>query len=82
MMPLVETASRMPCPPPGEKPLAALKFEPWKWVTATTKMTASGTPTFHQVATLLVNANARTPRKLIDVNRAIKSTATMIPDGQ
>src|SRR3954453_8991704 len=80
MMPLVATAARIPLAPSGANPSAAVKLlgcsPP---AIATTRIVARGTPTFHQVAALLVFASARTPRKLIDEMIAISTTATTRP---
>lgn len=57
MMPLVETAARMPLAPYGLNPLAAVKLPVWKLAIARTKIVSSGTPTFHQVAVLFVCAS-------------------------
>ena len=54
MMPLVATAARMPLAPSGAKPSAAVKLPGAAPAIATTKIVSSGTPTFHQVAALLV----------------------------
>ncbi len=78
-MPPVETAARMPCALSGLKPLAAVKFEVWKFARASTKMVASGTATFHQVAALFAAASLRIPRKLMDVRNAISRIATIRP---
>ena len=75
MMPEVDTAVMMPCAPKGMKPPpeAAVKFELWKCVNASTKMVSSGTPTFHHVAALFTAASFWIPRKFTAVNTAISS---------
>ena len=79
MIPLVEMAARMPWNPSGLKPSAAVKLPVLKLEKDSTRITSSGTAIFHQVAMLFVRASSRIPRKLIDVSRAISSTATMSP---
>src|ERR1700709_84722 len=79
MMPLVATASRVPCRPLGLKPSAAVKLEPWKLNSASTRMVSSGTAIFHQVIALLVLASILTPRKFTAVRIAIKMMATISP---
>ena len=54
MIPLVETAARMPAAPLGAKPSAALKLPGWRLTIASTTIVSTGTPTFHQVAVLFV----------------------------
>src|ERR687888_368962 len=66
--------------PNGLKPLAAVKLLPWNEVTARAMIARTGTPTFHQVAALLVLASLRTPRKLIAVKIAISTIAATTPD--
>ena len=80
MIPLVETADRMPLAPYGLNPLAAVKLLGWKFTTAKAKIVSSGTPTFHHVAALLVFASLRTLRKLMATKIAIKMTAAIRPD--
>ena len=80
MIPLVDTAPRMPLAPYGLKPLAAVKLPPWKLTMPSTKIVSNGTPIFHQVAALFVYASLRTPRKLIDVKTAMRTTAAAMPD--
>src|SRR3954467_10243115 len=80
MIPLVDTAPRMPFAPHGLKPSAAVKLEGWKLTIASTKIVSIGTPIFHHVAVLFVCASLRTPRKLIDVKIAISTTAATTPD--
>ena len=79
MMPLVETAARMPCAPYGLKPFAAVKFLAWKCVAASTMIVRTGTATFHHVAALFVVASLRTPRKFTAVKIAISTIATATP---
>src|SRR5919205_1417495 len=80
MIPLVATAARMPFAPSGAKPSAAVKLPGCiPPAIATTRIARSGTPTFHQVAALLVSARARMPRKLIDEMIAMSTTATIRP---
>jgi hypothetical protein len=80
MIPLVATAARMPLAPSGAKPSAAVKLAGCNPpAMATTKIASSGTPTFHQVAALLVSARARTPRKLTDEMIAMSTIATISP---
>jgi hypothetical protein len=79
MIPLVETAPRMPLAPLGANPSAAPKLPGLKLTIARTTIVSSGTPTFHQVAVLLVCASLRTLRKLIVVKIAIKATAATTP---
>lgn len=78
MMPLALTAVSTPLTPNGANP-CELKLEPWKLVTASTKIANSGTKIFSQVVALLVRASTRTPRKLTATNRPISSTATTKP---
>src|SRR3954447_13277503 len=79
MIPLVEMAARIPWRPSGLKPLAAVKLPEWKLEKDNTRITRSGTATFHEVATLLVRDSSRIPRKLMAVSSAISKTATTKP---
>src|SRR6478735_2358457 len=79
MMPPVETAAKMPFRPAGLKPLAAVRLLVSKLEIASTRIVSSGTAIFHQVAALLVAASFLTPRKLIDVNSAIRMIETTMP---
>jgi hypothetical protein len=79
MMPLVETAPRMPAAPAGLNPLAAVKLLVWKPAIARATIVTRGMHTFHQVAVLLVWASLRILRKFSAVNIAMRTTATTIP---
>ena len=79
MMPLVDTAERMPFAPYGLNPSAAVKLLVWNDTTASTKIVSNGTPTFHHVMALFVLASFLTLRKLTAVIRAIRPTATASP---
>jgi hypothetical protein len=79
MMPLVETAASTPAAPAGAKPSAAVKLDVCRPANASAAIVSSGTPTFHQVAVLLVLASRRMLRKLSAVNAAISTTAATIP---
>src|SRR5436305_14464332 len=79
MIPLVDTAVSTPFAPKGLKPSAAVKLLAWELTMPSTKIVSSGTPTFHQVAALLVLASLRIPRKVIEVKIAIRITAATMP---
>ncbi len=78
MMPLVLIAPRTPLTPNGAKP-CEVKLEGWKLLIASTKMVNSGTKILSQVATLLVRASTRTPRKFTATKTPISATATTNP---
>src|SRR3954453_11461097 len=80
MIPLVDTAARIPFATYGLNPFAAVQLLPWKLKVGSTKIVSSGTPIFHHVAALFVCASLRTPRKLIDVKIAIRTTAATMPE--